>query len=75
VENLPPIPPQNVEFDVGYQIRADIPQDVRSGRQEIENAWISVVLKPGFDESNFPDGFYRLETENETWRLRNLASE
>ena len=70
---LIPIPPEDVEFDVEYRIKIDIPQDIRSGKRAAEKARASVSLKPQFDEGYLPEGLYHLQTEKQTWRIQKVG--
>lgn len=67
---LIPIPPADLEFDVEYHFRADLPQGkLRPDDSSAAQPRISVSIKPSFDESYLPEGAYQLRTERDSWRI------
>lgn len=71
---LSPIPPEDIEFDVTYNIELEFERGLdRSNPPPMKEVRSAITVKTFFDESFLPDGAYQLQTEKVTWQMQRRA--
>jgi hypothetical protein len=71
---LSPIPPEDVDFDVFYDIALEFERGLDwSNLPLAKEVRTTISVKPFFDEIYLPDGTYQLQTEKATWQVQRRA--